>query len=242
MVKRYGVPGLVFAALAAAVTVTLLATTPAVAAGKKSAKPKPAAVAPVRAAAAPKVRAPKPARPVEKSQDAQRAEDGFWAKRTNWISMRAGYAKSDAKTAGDGLFGYGLGYQRMLNKRWGFGTYVQHDLLGHLGSSTEVSVPFTGEFTRHFKWKTGMRPYLGLGGGYYFHKTYRAGADYTGAPAAGYHLNFGTNVPVDDRHLLGLDARVSFVNGRKGVIDPVFGPEQASTALWSVKLNWALAY
>jgi hypothetical protein len=52
---------------------------------------------------------------------------------------------------------------------------------------------------------------VGLGGGYYFHKYYRTAPDYTGAPGAGYFISLGTNLPLDDRHLIGLDTRVSFV-------------------------------
>jgi outer membrane protein W len=184
----------------------------------------------------------KPARPPEKTYAEQRAEDGPWAKRTNWVSVRAGYAKSTAENGGDGLAGYGVAYQHMINSRWSFGGAVQHDLVGHLSNSYEVSVPMTVELARHFRWKSAFHPYVGLGGGYYFHKYYRTGGDDTGAPGAGTYVTLGGNMPVDDRHLIGLDARISFVSGRDGVTNPVFGPEKATETLWSVKLNWALAY
>jgi hypothetical protein len=187
-------------------------------------------------------KAPKPPRPPEKSYAEQRAEDGPWAKRATWLSFRAGYAKSAAETAGDGLVGYGLAYQRMMTRQWAFGAAVQHDLLGHLGNSYEISVPFTVEFTRHYNWKTALRPYLGVGGGYYFHKYYRTGNNYTGAPAAGGFINFGANMPLSDRHLLGLDARMSMVGGRDGVVNPVFGAETSTEMLWSLKLGWSLVY
>ena len=208
--------------------------------GQATAPAKPAA--PKKAPAAKPVKAPKPPKPPEESYEEQHAKYGPWAKGTNWLSFRAGYAKATGPSAGDGLGGYGVAYQHMLSRKWAFGASVQHDLVGHLADSYEVSVPFTAEFTRHFAWKTAIHPYLGLGGGYYFHKYTRTIGDYTGVPGGGWHLNGGFNLPVDDRHLLGLDARVSFVTTRVGVVNPVFGAEKAGETLWSVKLNWALAY
>ena len=191
---------------------------------------------PAKPKAAPRQKAP------EKSLAEQRAEDGPWMKGTNWLSFRAGYAKAAEANAGDGLLGYGLAYQHMMKRQWGVGFSIQHDVLGHLANATEVSVPFTAEITRHFRWKTVVRPYVGMGGGYYFHKYYRTGGEYTGAPGAGYFLAGGFNLPTDDRHLLGLDARMSFFKGREGVMNPVFGPEKGSEVMWSIKLNWAIAY
>jgi hypothetical protein len=192
--------------------------------------------------------APKPAKPARppkppaKSLEEQRKEDGVWTRGNNWLSLRAGYAKSTVVNTGDGLVGYGMAYQHMLNGRWSLGGAVQHDLLGHMGHSTEISVPFTLELARHFKWNTAIRPYVGVGGGYYFHKYYRTGTDDTGAPGNGMYVTLGANLPLNDHHVLGLDTRISFVSGREGVVNPVFGPEVASQTLYSVKLNWALVY
>lgn len=246
--------------LCALLAVSMLAVSPVLAAGSaakkattaKTAKPaklekakKPASVA-VASTPAPKTpktpKTPKPAKPPEKSLEEQRKEDGVWTKGTNWLSLRAGYAKSTVSNTGDGVAGYGIAYQHMLSRKWSFGGAVQHDLLGHLGSSSEISVPFTLELARHFKWNTAIRPYFGVGGGYYFHKYYRTGTDYTGAPGAGSYVTLGANLPLSGRHVLGLDARTSFVKGREGVVNPVFGPEQASQTLWSVKLNWGIVY
>jgi hypothetical protein len=186
-------------------------------------------------AAADPAAAGKPAKAPEKSMDEQRAEDGPWAKGTNWLSFRAGYAKASGDFSGDGLVGYGIAFQRMMTSRWSFGGSVQHDLLGHLGAAYELEV------ARHFKWQTGMRPYVGLGAGYYFHKFYRTGGD-MGSPGEGLYVNFGTNLPVDSRHLLGLDTRVSFVQTTKDAVNPVFGTQNSSEVLWSAKLNWAFTY
>ncbi len=243
MPKSYGVLRCAALAACALMAATVLAATPA-----KAADPAPTTLAgqkpqaqPAAAKPAPKVRAPKPAKP-EKSIEEQRAADGLWMKRSNWLSFRAGYAKAAGQFSGGGLVGYGIAYQRMLTPRWGFGGAVHHDALGHLGSAVELSVPFTLELNRHFNWHTAMRPYLGAGAGYYWHKYYRTGAEYTGRPGFGSYLNFGTNLPLNERHLLGLDTRVSHVQTSKGSVNPVFGTEKSGETLWSVKLNWAFVY
>jgi hypothetical protein len=208
---------------------------------KKEKKVEPAAAKAAKSAKAEKPAAtPKP-RPVEKPYAERRAEDGPWARGANWMGFTAGYARAGGKSAGDALGGYGVTYTHMLSNRWSFGAQIRHEVLGHLGNSYEMSVPMTAEFTRHYKWKTAFRPYLGIGGGYYFHKYTRTGSDYTGSPGGGWHLSFGNNLPLDDRHLLGLDARVGFVRGRgENVVNPVFGPEKETMTQWSVKLNWAI--
>ena len=205
-------------------------------AAKAAAKPVAKAAKPPKA---PKT--PKPPAPPEASYEEQKKEDGLWTKRTSWIGLRAGYAKSSADGAGDGLVGYGLAYQRMISNRWAFGASVQHDLLGHIGASTEISVPFTVELTRHFRMDSSFRPYLGFGGGYYFHKYYRTGGD-TGSPGTGGYVNFGANVPIDDKRLLGVDVRLSSVSAHEATTNPVFGPEPGSETLWSIKLSYSLAY
>ncbi len=233
MSNRHGIQRLAVAALA----VLAVACTLTAGAAQAAETPAPAAAAP--AAEAKPARAPK----VQKSYEERRAEDGPWAAGANWLQFGAGYARAGGKSAGDGLGGYGVAYHRMLNGKWSFGTSIRHEILGHLGPSYEIAVPFTAEFVRHYKWKTVMRPYAGFGAGYYFHKYYRTAADYTGAPGAGWHLCTGTNLPLDDRHVIGLDARIGFVAGRgETVVNPVFGPEQDTQTQWSFKLNWAMVY
>ncbi len=188
--------------------------------------------------------APKPEKPAKaapKTYAERRAADGPWAQGADWISFGAGYARAGGKNAGDALGGYGIGYRHMMSNKYSFGVSIRHELLGHLGNSYEISVPMTAEFTRHFHWKTAFRPYLGLGGGYYFHKYYRTSHDYTGAPGGGWHISTGADLPLDDRHTLGLDARVGFVDTRaENIVNPVFGPEPATLSQWSIKLNWAI--
>lgn len=238
MVKRYGSMRRLSAALAAGLAVTLLAS------GAFAEDAPKTAAAPAATAKVAKEKAPKQAKakPAEKSIEEQRKEDGLWTRRTNWISLRAGYAKGVGKTAGDAVGGYGIAYQRMLDRDWSLGGSVQHDILGHLANAYEVAVPMTLELSRHYHWKTALRPYLGVGLGYYFHKYYRTSDDYTGAPGLGYSLAAGANLPLDDKHLLGIDARVHMLKGRDGVVNPVFGIEESTETLWTVKLNWAMAY
>ena len=255
MSKRYVVLRSVAAMVFAVVTASILVVSPVRAAeatpapGAQVTNPQaqPATAAPgAKPAATPKAakppKSPKPPKPPEKSLEEQRADDGLWARHTNWLPLRAGYAKATGDFAGDGLVGYGMAFQRMLSTRWSFGGSVQHDLVGHLGNAYEISVPFAVELTRHFKWHTAMRPYVGIGTGYYFHKYYRTAGENTGSPGRGTYFNLGTNVPIDQRHLLGVDTRVSFVQTTAGVVNPVFGTQKASETLWSIKLNWAFAY
>lgn len=235
MFNRHGIKRLAATGLAALVAAGVLA-------GIASAADTPQAPAGDKVEAAQPAKAARQAK-VEKSYEERRAEDGPWAKGANWMQFGAGYARAGGKNAGDALGGYGVAYHHMLSNKWSFGAGVRHEILGHLGPSYEISVPFTAEFVRHYKWKTVMRPYLGLGGGYYFHKYYRTASDYTGAPGGGWHMCVGTNLPIDDRHLLGVDARVGFVAGRgETVVNPVFGPEADSQTQWSIKLNWAMVH
>jgi len=207
---------------------------------KKENKAEPAAAKAAKAKAEKPAKAPK-AKPVLKPFAERRVTDGPWAEDANWLSFSAGYARAGGKNAGDAMGGYGIGYQHMINTKWSFGAQVRHEVLGHLDRALEISVPMTAEFTRHFKWKTAIRPYLGIGGGYYFHKYYRTAGDYTGAPGGGWHLSTGANLPLDDRHVLGFDARAGFVKGRgEGVVNPVFGPEKSTNTQWSAKLTWSI--
>jgi hypothetical protein len=199
----------------------------------------PAPAAPAAAATAP-ARAKK-AKPPEKSLAEQKKEDGAWMKRANWISVRAGYAKRSGGSAGDGLFGYGIGYQRNLSRRVSLNAQVQHDIVGHLGNSYEIAVPMTLELQRHFRWSESFRPYLGIGGGYHWRKYYRTGPDNGGAPVSGWHVSLGANMPIDDRHMLGIDTRVASLDGRAAV-NPVFGSESSQSTAWSAKLSWSIVY
>ncbi len=247
MSKRTAVPQAVLALTCAALLASVFPAAPAraedPAPAPAAAPAKPAAADSASAGKAKKAKTPKAprVRAPEKSLEEQRAADGPWMKRSNWLSIRAGYAKAVGQYSGDAFGGYGIAYQRFLSPQWGFGGSVHHELLGRLGPASEIAVPFTLELTRHFKWHTAMRPYVGFGGGYYFHKFYRTGGD-NASPGTGFYVSFGGNLPVDPRYLLGLDVRASFVSQDENVVNPVFGKLKPSETEWSVKLNWAFAY
>lgn len=185
---------------------------------------------------------PKKAKPPVKPYEERRKEDGVYAAGANWLSFRAGWAKRAEDLSGGGLVGYGIGYQRMMTNKVAFQARIDHDVVGHYGHDVDISVPFTGEFQRHFLWKSAARPYLGVGAGYYFRKAYRTGTEYTTMPTGGVHLSLGMMSPVNERHVVGFDVRMAFVEGREGVTNPTFGPGQAVETLWTAKVSWALVY
>ena len=165
------------------------------------------------------------------------AEGVPWAKGTHWLSLRAGYAKSTVEGAADGSFGGGFGFTTFRNSKWAWGAHVQWDLLGRYGGSAEIEAPWTVEITRHYKWKTMMRPYLGVGGGVFYHKLYRTGADAVDIRPGGY-LVLGANTPISDRSLIGADLRVVYQTQGE-TADPVFFSDKKDATHWSAKLTWS---
>jgi hypothetical protein len=218
---------------------------------RSSAKSKPAAKSMASDSSA--VSAAKPAKPAktpkaakvkapEKSLEQQKKEDGVYAKNSNWISLRFGYAKRTGDVNGDGLVGYGVGYQHMIDRRYAFAAGAGHDIVGHFAGRLDEAVPFTAEFQRHYNWKTSVRPYVGLGGGFYFRKAYRTGADYTTTTTGGPHLSVGFTSALDDRHVIGFETRVALLQGRAGVTNTTFGPGKDTETIWTAKVSWALVY
>ena len=164
--------------LAVAAAVSLLSgLTSAPSRAQADAKPADPAAAPKSAAPAKPAKVKKP-KPPELSLEDQKKADGVYAKGTNWLSFRAGWAKRTGELAGNGSMGYGLGYQHMMSRKWAFAAGAGYDIVGRFGASADEAVPFTGEFQRHYKWKTGLRPYVGLGGGFYLRKNYRTASEY----------------------------------------------------------------
>jgi hypothetical protein len=184
----------------------------------------------------------KPPKPPEPPMDERRKVDGVYAKGSNWLQLRFGYAKRTGDLSGDGFVGYGMAYQRMLSKKYAFAAGVDHDVVGHFAHQIDESVPFTGEFRRVFKWAGEMRPYLGVGGGYYFRKMYRTDGDYNTTVTGGGHVSFGLTSQLDDKHVIGFETRVAWLQGRKGIVNPTFGPGEDVETIWTAKLTWALAY
>jgi hypothetical protein len=221
----------------------------------KSAKPakvakvakvaKPAQEKPVATAPAP---SPKPAKQAskpktpEKSLEEQKKDDGVYAKNSDWLAFKFGYAKRTGKVSGDGFVGYGVAYQHMMSSKFAFAAGVGSDVVGHFGQQIDIAVPFTAEFERHYKWKGAVRPYLGLGGGYYFRKAYRTGSEYTTTTTGGPHLSMGFTSALNEKHVIGFETRVARLRGRPGIVNPTFGAGDVTETLWTAKVSWALVY
>lgn len=202
----------------------------------ETAKP---AVAKSTPAKAPKTKKAKP----EKSYAEQKAENGVYTRGTNWLSARFGWSKRAGEVNGDGLIGYGLQYQRMLNHRDAFAVGVDRDVVGQFGRPIDEAIPFTVEFQRHYRWKTAVRPFVGVGAGYYVRKTYRTGLDDHSFVTGGPHLSLGFTSPIDDRHVIGVQARMARVKGQGDtVVSPTFGPGSDTELLWTIKATFSLTY
>jgi outer membrane protein W len=159
-----------------------------------------------------------------------------WAKGKQWLSVRAGYARSAATGAADGNLGFGFGYTRIRSIRWSYSAAAQFDILGRYGDSNEIEVPWTIEMTRHFKWNTALRPYLGVGAGLYYHKISGTQAD-AASLVGGPHLAWGFNLPISDHGLFGLDIRMSVLRPDQQT-NPVFGGEAVTGESQSRVVHW----
>ena len=163
-----------------------------------------------------------------------------WDDDARWISLRAGYAKSGARFAAGGSFGYGFAYTWFLAPGTAWSASVQHDVLGRYGSASEIEVPITVEFTRHFHWSDPARPYLGVGWGAVYHKTYRTGADESDF-RQGLYLTGGGNAAIDASSLIGFDLRIMLEQDTRS-INPTFPNAQASSTVWGAKLVYSRAF
>ena len=203
---------------------------------------------------------PAPAKPLTKKQQrsaekqakkdakkAQHAEDEKhppadpWAKRAQWLSVRAGYAKSGEEGSANGNVGFGLGYSRFLNRKWAAGAYLHGDVLGKFGAAAELEAPLTFELVRHFMWQTAAHPYLGMGAGWFHRKLYRTGDD-SESTNGGYYFVGGINIPVAAKRILGFDVRTEFVKGNLGETNPVFGTDQKTLVHYSAKFSYSFMF
>ena len=175
-----------------------------------------------------------------------------WASRRQWLSFRAGYAKSGTEDAANGSVGGGIGYSRMLSrmkiykwtlfKSFSLGGYAHIEQLGRFGNAAEIEVPITLELVRHFRWGSPyVHPYLGVGGGAFYRKLYRSGDD-IGVMRSGKYLVLGVNSPIDGTNVLGLDLRLVKLDATNVRVNPVFGAGDNNATHWSVKINYAVTY
>lgn len=186
-------------------------------------------------------RAAKAAKPAKQAKVAYVDSLAAWNAGKSWIMVRGGYAKSGETNAGGGAVGAALGLQRFITGRWAVGLIAQGDLLGKFGGAAEIEYPFTLELTRHYRWKTALRPYLGLGGGAYYHKYFRSGNDIVKLQSGAYLVG-GFNAPIGKRSVLGIDGRMQFVSGDPLVTNPIFGNQDAQLTHYSLKLGWSVAF
>jgi len=188
---------------------------------------------------------------------------------SQWMSVRAGYAKASGEQAPNGLVGGGFGYRRFVLDKWSVAGYAHYDLLGRFGDAAEIQIPITLEATRHSRWGAAVYPYVGIGAGAFYHKRYRTGADDSGF-TPGRFLTCGMHLPVRRQGLLGLDVRMATVDkldanpafpgpdgGRQKLEDLLIDlnvptspdmpllfaqTESKSRTLWSVKLDYSITY
>jgi hypothetical protein len=172
----------------------------------------------------------------------RRKRDGVYAKGASWLALRFGYANRTGDLSGDGSVGFGIAYSRMLSPKVAFAAGIDRDVVGHFAKQIDESVPFTGEFQRVFKAGGAMRSYVGVGGGFYFRKYYRTAGEYNTTTTGGAHVSIGLTSQLDDKHVVGFETRVAWVQGRPGVVNPTFGPGADTETIWTAKLTWALVY
>lgn len=164
-----------------------------------------------------------------------RAADDHWNEDKHWASARLGVARSGARFAPGGSFGYGFGYSWFLARNVAWSASVGHDLLGRYNAAAEIAIPITTEFTRHFSWSQQTRPYLGLGWGAIYHKTYRTGADQSGF-RQGIYVAAGGNSSIGANMLIGFDFRWMLEQDTRS-INPAFPNGEASSTITSAKLS-----
>ena len=168
-------------------------------------------------------------------------ENPGWKTGSNWLMLRAGYAKAQGENEPDGAGGFGFGFRRMVSNRMSLGLNVQRDLLGTFGAASKIEVPAMIEMLWHFHWKTGLYPYAGGGVGAAWRKTYRTGDDQSSfQPVVG--LNLGTDFPIGKNNTLGLDLRMEGVSSDQIEPNPVFGAEEPRSVHWSFKLTYGVTY
>jgi len=160
-----------------------------------------------------------------------------WDKDHHWVSARVGVAKSGATLAPGGNLGYGFGYTWMLGTDVSWSGTAGYDVLGKYGGAAEIEVPLTTEFAKHFRMGPAARPYLGLGWGVIYHKTYRTGADDAGW-RQGIYLATGANAAIGGAGLVGVDFRYMIEQDTRST-NPTFPNPDASGSVTSLKLSYS---
>jgi hypothetical protein len=163
-----------------------------------------------------------------------------WDKDHHWVSARVGVAKSGATLAPGGNLGFGCGYTWMLGTDVSWGATAGYDVLGKYGAAAEIEIPVTTEFAKHFRMGPAARPYLGLGWGVIYHKTYRTGAD-QGGWRQGIYLATGANTSIGGAGLVGVDFRYMLEQDTRSN-NPTFPNPDASGSVTSLKLSYSYVF
>jgi hypothetical protein len=169
-----------------------------------------------------------------------RAADDHWDEGKHWVSLRAGFTKSGARYAPGGSLGYGFGYTWMLARNVAWSASAGYDVLGRYGAAAQIEVPLTTEFTKHFQWTAQTRPYLGVGWGAIYHKTYRTPSDESGF-RQGIYLATGANSSLTAGSVIGLDVRMMLEQDTRS-INPTFPNAEASETVLSAKLSYSRTF
>ena len=195
---------------------------------------------------------------------AAHADGNPWAVGSNWMYLRAGFARNAADGAGNGGAGYGIGFRHMLKpsrldawrvlgikplgllhwtvfKDWSVGGFVEFNTLGRYGTASDIEVPAALEMTRFINWKSAAKPYLSLGIGPHYRKLYNTGSDFSYVRTSGF-LAAGFDAPISTSQMLGFDARMARVQSENKPVNPVFGGGSFEASHWSFKLTYSIVY
>ena len=195
---------------------------------------------------------------------AARADDNPWDVGSNWMFVRAGFARSAADGAGNAGAGYGVGFRHVLKpskvndwrvlgikplgflhwtlfKGWSVGGFVEYNVLGRFGTSSDIEVPAAVEMTRFIHWKSAAKPYVTLGVGPHYRKMYNTGADFSQVRTSAF-VATGFDAPVASNQMLGFDMRMARVQSENKPVNPVFGGGSFEATHWSLKLSYSIIY
>ncbi len=164
----------------------------------------------------------------------------MYARGTQWVSLKAGYAKAAVEDAADGNLGFGVAYTYFLGRKWSVGLAGHYEVLGRYQGPAEVEIPVTVETAYHFKWPTQASPYLGAGTGPFFH-SYKFTGDDSQETRWSHYVLGGMNFPITSRALVGADLRMVIQSGAKS--DNPWFPSPDNTVIhWSAKVGYSYGF
>jgi hypothetical protein len=166
-----------------------------------------------------------------------RAAGDPWSAESRWASVRIGSTSSGAQFAPPASVGLGFGYTYFLGNQVAASATVGYDVMGRFGDATEIEIPFTVDFTKHFKFSEAGRPYMGAGLGAIYHKLNRTGDDASDFRQAIY-LAIGGNAALDHLNLLGIDFRYTLEQNTRSINNTFPNPKPA-THNFSLKFSYS---